>query len=147
MTLRSDIIETVVSTTTTTTATTTLILQANKLLCEMDARAKTQLENGLESPIGAPRHYYVKLAVPTLRAAARALKKPVPATILALSKPKQFTNDYPTWLPELFNDKNSTVCADKAHQILQWRSDVSLAEGQKRSIDWLRHIFAEDFSE
>ena len=87
-----------------------------------------------------------KLAAPSLRTAARALKKPVPATILALSKPKQFTNDYPAWLPELFNDKNSTVCAEKAHQTLQWRSDTSLAEGQKRSIDWLRHIFAEDVS-
>ena len=88
-----------------------------------------------------------KLAAPTLRAAARSLKKPAQATILAISKPKPITNAYPNWLPELFNDKQSVVRADKARQMLQWASDVSLAEGQKRSVAWLRHIFAEDIQE
>ncbi len=88
-----------------------------------------------------------KLAAPSLRATLRAFKKPSQATIASISIPHEDKSAYPSWLPELFNDKHSIVCADKARKTLQWASDISLAEGQKRSIAWLRHVFAEDVSE
>lgn len=44
----------------------------------------------------------------------------------------------PAWLADLFHPAQTVFAAQRAHDVLGWRPRVSLREGQKRTVEWLR---------
>ena len=57
-----------------------------------------------------------------------------------LRLPQVGTSNIPNWLPELFSAANTGYSSEKAKTLLNWQSRVSLAEGQRRCIDWLKQM-------
>ncbi len=80
------------------------------------------------------------LFAPYLRAAKTRFQPAVTSRLENLRLQQSDNSNIPSWLPELFSPANTRFSSEKAKNLLNWQSRISLAEGQQRCIAWLTQI-------